>query len=165
QIVQLARSILSDSIITIHALKHANSLVSVSIPEDLLAEAGKIDSSELTAGLDLLPVVQLSGKGIAYYSTFITNQEHLSHISDDLIHLCVSILLRNCKCTIDGDYLIIRRSRFDPLKAQSLGVPVGSSYGRLMAGEEVQIGDVMITPEMVMGISEKKICIPGWGKQ
>ena len=163
QILQVARSILPDSSITIHALNHTDHMVPISIPSDLIAEAGKTDPTDLIAGFELLPVARLSGKGIAFYPTFITNQEHLSHISDDLIHLCVSILLRNCECTIDGDYLIIRKPRFDPEKAQSLGVPAGSSYGRLMAGEEIQIDGVTITPTMVMSISEKRICIPGWG--
>jgi len=159
----LAEEILPGSSITVHDIHNGNSLTTVVIPTDLMAEAAKVDPDGLSAGLETLPVVHLSGKGIAYYPTFITNQENASRITNELIHLCVSILHKNCTCRFDGDCLIISRKRFDPGKAADIGIPPGSAFGKLMAGETVLHEGREITSSMVMRVTEKRICIPGWG--
>lgn len=163
KIRQLAEEILPGSSVTIHGLDQGDDLVGVTLPADLVAETAKIDPDGFSKILDTLPVVRLSGKGLAYYPTFITNQENAHHITDELIHLCVLILHRNCNCRFDGDCLIITKNKFDPGKAASLGVPAGPAFGKLMAGEVVLIHGVEVTPEMVMSMTEKRICIPGWG--
>lgn len=162
-ILSLAEREFPGSTVTLHALTRIPDPVLVSIPDELLAEAVKHDPQALEAGLDLLPVVHLSGKGSAYYSSFITDQADFSNISNDLINLCVSILQRKSECRSDGDCLILIKPRFDPEKAGSLGVPPGPAAGRLMAGETLVVNGNEITPEMVITMTEKRICIPGRG--
>ncbi len=162
-IMRLAEEILPGSSLTVHSIRNGLSLTPVTLPSDLIAEAAKVDPDGLSAGLDPLPVVHLSGKGIAYYSTFITNQENASRITNELIHLCVSILYQNCTCRFDGDCLIISRKKFDPGKAAEIGIPPGPAFGKLMAGGSVLYEGREITSSMVMRVTEKRICIPGWG--
>ncbi|WP_181391583.1 D-aminoacyl-tRNA deacylase [Methanospirillum lacunae] len=162
-IKRLTEESLAGSGITIHGKIQGSDLTPITIPSDLLFEATKTDPEEFTAGIKSLPIIHLSGKGIAFYPTFITNQENALRITNELIHLCVSILHRNCICRFDGDCLIITKEKFDPGKAASLGIPPGPLFGRLMAGEVVLHEGREITPSMVKRMTEKKICIPGWG--
>ncbi|HWQ63775.1 MAG TPA: D-aminoacyl-tRNA deacylase [Methanospirillum sp.] len=160
---KLAEEILAGSGITIHGKMQGFDLTPITIPSDLLFEATKTNLEEFTNGIQSLPIIHLSGKGIAVYPTFITNQENALRITNELIHLCVSILHRNCICRFDGDCLIITKEKFDPGKAASLGISPGPLFGRLMAGEVVLHEGREITPSMVKRMTEKKICIPGWG--
>ncbi len=160
---RMAEEILPGSTLVVYNLSQGSCLTPVSIPSDLIAEVAKVDPESLSSALEILPVVRLSGKGIAYYSTFITNQENATRITNELIHLCVSILHRNCTCRFDGDCLIISRKKFDPEKAANLGIPPGPVFGKLMAGGTVLHEGREITSSMVMKVTEKRICIPGWG--
>jgi len=47
--------------------------------------------------------------------------------------------------------------RFRPDRARELGVPEGPLYARLQAGESVTVGDVIVTPDMVLGASTNGI--------
>jgi len=160
---KMADEILPGSTLKVHDIENGENLTQLKLPPDLIAEASKIDPEGMSTCLEHLPVIHLSGNGIAYYSTFITNQDNALRIKNELIHLCVSILHRNCTCRFDGDCLIITREKFDPGKAASLGIPPGPVFGRLMAGETVLHGGIEVTPSMVMKVTEKRICIPGWG--
>jgi len=163
RIRELADTILPDSTITIHALDRADSPIPVPLPDVLIAETAKADMAGFMEGLSTLPVGHLSGKGMAVYSTFISNATNLLNISDDLINLCVSILHRNCDCRFDGDRLIIARERFDPDKARKYGIPAGPLMQHLVAGQTIEVNGTVISPEMVMSRTEKIICIPGRG--
>jgi len=48
-----------------------------------------------------------------------------------------------------------RPGRFDPERAQALGVKEGPSFSRLVEGSSVKVGHSMVTPEMVMGPPRK----------
>ncbi|HWQ67979.1 MAG TPA: D-aminoacyl-tRNA deacylase [Methanospirillum sp.] len=163
RILKLADSLIPGSSVTLHALKDADDPVPVRLSPGLIAETIKTAPEEFAAGLDTLPVAHLSGQGVAYHATFITKRENTSHISDDLINLCVSILQRNSDCEADGDFLIIGQMRLDPVKAQALGVPPGPAYGSLMAGRPIRVGSNEVTPDMVMVRSEKRISIRDGG--
>ena len=63
-------------------------------------------------------------------------------------------------CSFEGDSLIIKKLRFDPKKAKELGIPSGPLYSELMAGKPVEVGDLVIYPDMVMTETEKRIPIP-----
>jgi D-aminoacyl-tRNA deacylase len=163
QVVRLAQSCFPGAVVDTHGLTDAGDPALVSVQKDLITIAAKEDPRALKAGLDLMPVARISGGGVAFCPTFITNRKVLSKISDDLIHLCVSIIKSRCDCRFEGDCLIITGQKFDTEKARVLGVPAGPAYGRLMAGEVVEVLNSVITPAMVMSTTEKWICIPGWG--
>lgn len=162
-IVAKARSILPDCSITIHNLVRTDDLDVVTLPADLLAETVKSNGEQFIAGISSLPLVHLSGDGQAVYHSFITHRQYTAGVVDELIHLCVSILQSNAHCRIDGDYLIITKTRFNPDAAVSLGVSPGPDFRALMDGSEIITAKGVIKPDMVMEISEKKIRIAGWG--
>lgn len=49
----------------------------------------------------------------------------------------------------DGDEAVARRRVFDPEKAHTLGIPEGPAFGRLAAGEPVEVGGETIHPDVV----------------
>jgi ribonuclease Z len=56
-----------------------------------------------------------------------------------------------------------RKGRFRPDRARELGVPPGPMFGELQSGREVMVGELTITPSMVMGPPRKgiKVVISG----
>ncbi|MCX6650812.1 MAG: ribonuclease Z [Methanomassiliicoccales archaeon] len=48
-----------------------------------------------------------------------------------------------------------RPGRFEPEKALSLGVKEGPNFSKLVRGENVKVGNTVVTPDMVMGPSRK----------
>jgi D-aminoacyl-tRNA deacylase len=49
---------------------------------------------------------------------------------------------------LDGT-IVARETAFDPAKARTLGVPEGPKFGRLAAGDPVEVDGREITPEAV----------------
>ena len=49
----------------------------------------------------------------------------------------------------DGDEVVVRRSTFDPEAARALGVPEGPAFGRLSAGQAVELDCETVEPEAV----------------
>ena len=144
-----------------HAVTAIGKPVFVDLDPELLSEALKSDEAVLVAGLDGLPVVHLSGRGRAVLPRFITDETGRDRAIHGLINLCVKIIIERQDAAVEGDRLIIRRFRFDPGKAHELGVPRGPLFGRLSAGEAIDLGGRVITPSMVRTASITAIHIPG----
>ncbi|PKL68049.1 MAG: D-tyrosyl-tRNA(Tyr) deacylase [Methanomicrobiales archaeon HGW-Methanomicrobiales-1] len=148
----------------IHALRGEGELSLIRANPVLLAETAKSDEPGLIKDLDNLPVVHLSTRDNRLLPEFITYNEHLPEIINDLNTLCVKII-RNKEITVtESDHLIITKVRFDPEKARNLGVPPGPAYKKLAAGQSIEINGQEITPAMVSLRSETDIHIPGLEK-
>ncbi|MDD1719033.1 MAG: D-tyrosyl-tRNA(Tyr) deacylase [Methanoregulaceae archaeon] len=147
-----------------HALAGSGLPVPIKLDEELLAVALAADEGMFVRGLSSLPVVHLSGPRKSVLPVFITYQGEESRVLDDLITLCVTIITIKEETAIDGDHLVIRKTRFDPGKARQLGIPKGPLFGRLMKGEPVPVGDRVITPDLVQSTTERRIHIPGLEK-
>jgi len=144
-----------------HRLTRVAKPVLVEMDPALVAEAVKADEKGVIAGLEALPVVHLSGGGRGILPVFITDEERKDGVIHDLINLCVKIIIERQDAAVEGDRLIIRRFRFDPEKARALGVPKGPLFGRLSAGEEIDLDGRVISPSMVQTARVTEIHIPG----
>ncbi len=134
------------------------------IPADLLEETLRCDAQGFIGGLGKMPVVRIATEKSPVLPRFITAGACKNHVLHHLISLCVNIIRRGESTSIAGDYLNIRKKRFDTGKAEMLGVPRGPLFGRLMGGDTVLVGDREVTPEMVVVVTERKIHIPGLEK-
>lgn len=145
----------------IHALAGPGRPVMVSLDPTLLRLTLASGETEFLTGLDTLPVVHLSSPEGHILPQFVTYEELAPRVLHDLISLCVSLLSIKQDASVEGDHLVIIRKRFDPGKAEELGVPKGPMYGLLMNGQEVEIEGRVVTPDMVRFCYIEKIRIPG----
>ena len=136
----------------------------IALPPDLVREAYRADPEGLREGVQHLPVIRLSTRKAPILHSFIVTAEISSVVLNDLISLCVTTISRGENTAIEGDQLIIRRSKFDPDRAHSLGVPRGPLFGELMKGNAVIVDGREITPDMVRICEETHIRIPGLEK-
>jgi D-aminoacyl-tRNA deacylase len=144
-----------------HGLHTLGRPVLVGLDPVLLDEAAKADEEGFISRLGAMPVVHLSGSGKGVLPLFITDEKLKGSVIHGLINLCVKIIIERQDAAVEGDRLIIRRFRFDPGKALGLGVPKGPLFGRLKAGEEIDLDGRIITPSMVQTARVTEIHIPG----
>ncbi|MFA4877944.1 MAG: D-aminoacyl-tRNA deacylase [Methanoregula sp.] len=130
----------------------------------LLAETVKADEPGLILDLGKLPLVHLSTQNNSLLPEFITYENHLPQIINDLNTLCVKIIRNKQITATEKDHLIISKVRFDPQKARNEGIVPGPFYKQLAAGQAVEINGRVITPDMVSSCSETRIHIPGLEK-
>jgi D-aminoacyl-tRNA deacylase len=157
----LAASQDPDAVLHIHSVQSMEDPVVIGINPLLLSTALNAGGQELLDGFQKIPFVHLSTEKSAVLPVFIMGQDRKETILHDLITLCVSIIIINEATEIEGDHLIILKKKLDPGKARDLGVPMGPLLGLLMKGEEVHIGNRIITPDMVQVSGRKDIHIPG----
>jgi D-aminoacyl-tRNA deacylase len=161
----LARSVDASSELHVNGKIGENGLRVIEIPADLLIEAIRVDASALREGLDRIHVAYLSTPAMPVMPQFITAEESTPDVLNDLISLCVTIISRGENTAIEGDMLVIRRSKFDPSSARRLGIPEGPLFGELMKGKSLNIEGREITPDMVCISEIKRIRIPGMEKK
>jgi D-aminoacyl-tRNA deacylase len=149
---------------------HISSLIregkprTIYLPPLLVREAHLADAPALQKGLEHLPVISLSTRSTPILPVFIITGENSPVVLNALISLCVTIISRGENTAIEGDQLVIRKSKFDPDRARKLGVPAGPLFGELMKGRVVTIDGHEITPDMVRISKDITIQIPGLEK-
>ena len=163
-IMRLAREIDPGAEVAVSGLLGEGIFRVLQFPQDLLKEAIRAGAGALKEGLEKIPVAYLSSPGLPVMPVFITIEEKSPEVLNDLISLCVTLISRGENTAIEGDSLIIRRSKFDPSKASRLGVPEGPLFGELMRGRTLTIDGRDITPDMVCSSEIVRIRIPGMEK-
>ncbi|MDS0281338.1 D-aminoacyl-tRNA deacylase [Haloarcula onubensis] len=120
----------------------------VSLPDDLLAEATGIDAEAVRSWFE--------GSALAFGTeqrgTVVTGPAVLDETRERaaVIDALADVLAgRYDSVERDGDELRARERRFDPDLAETLGIPEGPKYGRLSAGQSVEVDGREIEPETV----------------
>jgi D-aminoacyl-tRNA deacylase len=147
--------------LVIGALPGEGTPVTATMPADLLAQAIGADQKRIMAAIGRMPMVGLTGRDGLLLPIIITYERYRSQIIHDLITLCVKTIREEQHAVIDGDRLIIKKERFDPGLAASLGVPPGALFGMLKGGQAVRVGDQVIKPEMVRSCTVTAIHLRG----
>jgi D-aminoacyl-tRNA deacylase len=164
-IVRLAREIDPRAEVTVTGMLGEGAFRVLSFPPELLREAFRAGAEALKEGLGKIPLAYLTTPGSQVMPGFITTEEKSPEVLNDLISLCVTLISRGENTAIEGDSLVIRRSKFDPSKASRLGVPEGPLFGKLMGGRTLTIDGRDITPDMVCSSEIVRIRIPGMEKK
>ncbi len=133
----------------------------IEVEPGLLRELSRTDPEGLRKIFAGLPVVHLTGQDGAIVPVFFSWEPLSGQVLHDLISSCVKLITIKEDTAIEGDHLIIRRRRFDPVKAAGLMVPKGPLYSVLMQGGSITVEGRTITPEMVQTCHENTIHIPG----
>ena len=158
----LASEIAPASDLKNHGMERDCALSVIWINEELLNEALRVGKEEFISGLDaIIPCFRITSGGAVALPAFIGCHEEEAQLASDLITLCVQQITKHSHAVIEGDRLIISRERFDPEKARKLGVPAGPLFGRLASGQAVNVGESVISTDMVTTKVLQEITIPG----
>lgn len=158
----LASGIASASALKNHGMERDCALSVVRISEELITEALRESKEEFISGLDAItPCFRITKGGAVALPLFIGCRDEEAQLASDLITLCVQQITKHSHAVIEGDRLIISRERFDPEKARKLGVPAGPLFGRLASGQAVNVGESVISTDMVTTKVLQEITIPG----
>ncbi len=120
------------------------------IDNTLFKEAEKTDRqklSEFFINHGAVPVRDGNGR---VTGTFISKTD----IREELIKECIDIISGKVS-RFDNSTLILKETRFDPKRAESLGIKPGPIFSKLSQGEVVEVDGKLIYPEMVMKNEEK----------
>jgi Uncharacterized protein conserved in archaea len=120
----------------------------VSLPDELIGAANGIDADATLTAVDESTVAYETTEG----ATLPAGDALVAEPGDfaDLVDRLAELLAKEYESveqTADG--VVCRDTGFDPEKAATLGVPEGPKFGRLAAGETVEVNGREITPDAV----------------
>jgi D-aminoacyl-tRNA deacylase len=125
----------------------ADDLVVAPLPSDLLAEAQGIDAGATRAAVERTALAfetTDNGARAAGRAVF--------HDRDDrerLVAALADVLAREYEIERTDDAVVVHEEAFDPERARTLGIPEGPAFGKLSAGQSVEIDGETIEPETV----------------
>ncbi len=118
------------------------------LPGELLAEATGIDGETVRSWFE----ANTLAFGTEQQGTVVTGPVVLDATTDRdaVIDALADVLAKRYDSVErDGDELRAREQRFDPALADTLGIPEGPKYGKLSAGQSVEVDGRVIEPETV----------------
>jgi D-aminoacyl-tRNA deacylase len=120
----------------------------VSLPDDLLAEASGIDQAATieAASARLLAFETVEGGTKPQGNAAVGDASALGALADALASILES---KYDEVRREDGRVVATRETFDPAAAAELGVPEGPAFGRLSAGETVEVDGREVTPAEV----------------
>ena len=120
----------------------------VSLPDDLLAEASGIDRDATYEAVESHAIAFETVEGGT------KPRGRAAVVDGDARDALVDALAAVLEAKYDdvareGDEVVATRETFDPAAAAAAGVPEGPAFGRLSAGEAVEVDNRTVTPEEV----------------
>ena len=127
----------------------------VSLPGDLLAEAVGIDRERARAAVaDSTVAFETSENGTVPRGRLAVREPtDLEAVVEGLLD---ALREKYDSVEREGSVAVARTSGFDPKKARTLGVSEGPAFGRLAAGEVVEVDGREIPPEAVESETERR---------
>lgn len=120
----------------------------VTLPAGLLAEANGIDQRRVRAAVSAVAVAYQTVEGGTQVAGSIALPVDVDRavVVDELV-----AVLRTKYDTVSrrSDEVVARHDVFDPTRARELGVPEGPAFGRLAAGEAVEVDGRTVRPSEV----------------
>jgi D-aminoacyl-tRNA deacylase len=118
-----------------------------SLPTELLAEAQGIDAEVARDAVERVTLAfetDENGTRAAGRAAFVASADRETLV-DDL----VTVLEREYDVERTDGAVVVRERVFDPERARTLGIPEGPKFGRLSAGQSVEVGGETIDPDVV----------------
>ncbi|WP_276258304.1 D-aminoacyl-tRNA deacylase [Haloglomus litoreum] len=142
---------------------YAGPLTAVELPAGLVTECEGIDRERTREAVDSRTVaVTTTENGTLVDDRALfpaTDAEAAAEIRAELVGELVAVLReRYDGVSVHADAVVARRTAFDPEKARTLGVPEGPAFGKLSAGETVEVNGRVIEPGAVR--SEEELRFP-----
>jgi len=138
-------------------------LTAVDLPAGLVTECEGIDPERTREAVDSRTVAVTTtenGTRVDDRAVVPTGDEAAAaDIRAELVDELVAVLReRYDGVNVHADAVVARRTAFDPEKARTLGIPEGPAFGKLSAGESVEVNGRTIEPEAVH--SEEELRFP-----
>nr|WP_254823291.1 D-aminoacyl-tRNA deacylase [Haloglomus halophilum] len=138
-------------------------LTAVDLPAGLVIECEGIDPERTREAVDSRTVAVTTtenGTRVDDRAVVPTGDEAAAaDIRAELVDELVAVLReRYDGVSVHADAVVARRTAFDPEKARTLGIPEGPAFGKLSAGESVEVNGRTIEPEAVH--SEEELRFP-----
>jgi len=125
------------------------------LPPELLDEANGIDQGAVLDGLDRTALAYGTAEGASLAAGGVALPEEGAYrtVVDGLVGL-----LGEKYDTVErrGSVVVASREAFDPERAESLGVEPGPAFGRLSAGEAIEVDGRRIEPADVRSARERR---------
>ncbi|WP_331236278.1 D-aminoacyl-tRNA deacylase [Natronorarus salvus] len=119
----------------------------LSLPGTLIERSRAVDAGAVRERVETHTVAfetEQSGTRIGERAAFAGDEDR-----EDLVAALVSILAREYEIEHEGSVVTLRERAFDPALAREAGVREGPAFGRLAAGESVEVEGERIDPDRV----------------